>query len=545
MPPQNEFDTERKGDKTALPAAPKKLKIFFRSIAVLGLLISAVTLLAHLSSVEENLTYENIAVGWEVLTGDPATWFSVGVYVLPTLVFLLMVVYYVGLFRLRRWTVPVSVFVAGNLLLTLAYRTTVVSDQVVLEGMILVSWLFAVLWFLLFLMVAWLSVTYRATLPGPAKRLWLQVPIVLLLLPGLLFVVGSLVFQDISSVSDNHLTPKEQPVLADEENAYLVLVIEEEMTEAELRAVEQAGALYTSFRDTGDAIDQTALTLVVSDTKRVTDSFLVASTLPGLQCPGIVNVYAPETLLCDLNSVREAAVLTSLRVQYELSRGNLSQAVRGSTALIEFAHHYETISTSAYLLDYLVANAVRKIGYEALDATLAQLAASEMSQSTSTATSSADLVLLHEWVQRVLEETRPKVETISETAKSEYKHLKASYAEPLGNLPASYIWHPKRTQQDMAHFFTVTEEYYRQECGSSGEAEALSVLESYSEKYEDLPVAMTVVKPNSIGVVMNSVVLSSLSDVKETFCETAAKHESLLEQNHSTLMSLPREVAGN
>lgn len=519
--PQNIFSPHFSNEQDKSPLIPKWLRLFFQIYAVLAASFTFFHLLnlllqpssgGLLGSLGKVLQIEGAPMEYPLLIIILAA--------IQILYFIVLLLYYYGLFRMRRWSVAISVILGIDTLLTVLYRVVQVEGGGIGNS-------FTILASLVVVAVAVISVIQRRVFVGSSRKLLIQIPLLLFIFPSIMYLAGTIIFTDIKQVDDADVTPVEQPVLADEDNAYTSLIKKADMTEVEIEAIASAKEVYRTVRSLEEEVNLAELQRTVDETKRLTDAFMIAATKSGLQCPGIVNDFSPNTPLCELNTIRDTGVLMYLRVHNSLNNDDYEAATQESLAIIEFAHNAETISTSNLIIEYLVTTAVRLMGNEALRDTLGTLGEAVHMQIIT----ESEANTLRAEARKVLLGTKPDVQTLVDMYRSEYGYHKAVFDSiaDSNHLPPSYTWHPNRTKQSFADLAAFSVEYSVTYCGSVEEEQSLKKVESAVTKYSEDGLPLVVFKPNSIGRILTSVAAASMTSVKERYCEIEAEHQELLQ----------------
>lgn len=513
------FTPQQLKEQDTSKSLPRSVALILKGYAVISLFLSLLSVLFIFSVISTDGVVEYATHLWETFTGLELEAGVLGsVLLIFTPYYILLTVYFFGLFRLRRWTVAVTVVMAFEILLEFLY-------DVLVAGNISVSYVLGAMAAVVFLLiVAMLSVRYRTSLLGPGRKLWLQIPIILALLPATIFVGLSVIFVDNKTLDDAHVLTASQPIVADTDNAFLALILEEGMTPAESAALEKASLLYRDFWGE-DVINPTELHIVVTDTKRISDAFIVASALPNVQCSVSINDESRDVTKCELNTMRDTAVLLYLRIVDSVTKGDYQDAVTTSIALVNFSHRFEQTSTSMSSIEYLVAAAVRNIGYNAIEYILNEV--EKLHNQGLIEQAVVDEIKIA--IQSALEKTKPDINTLTNSWRVEYESIKHTPGFPT-DVPSNYIWHPNRTLQDYADFIALKIEHQLQVCGSVEEQMLLEKLDAAVAKYShNQSVYGYLLRPNAIGKILNSVVIPSQNEFKSKYCAVEDRHRELLD----------------
>ena len=131
-----------------------------------------------------------------------------------------------------------------------------------------------------------------------------QVPLLLVLLPFIVFGTLSQIFTDDSHINDQDLVLSPVGILQESDNAHYSLPKIENLSTQQQQSYESALTLASEMK-TKNFNNQEAIDLV-NQTKNFTDDFIVASNKRGYQCPTLINDYSVDATLCNLKDIREA-----------------------------------------------------------------------------------------------------------------------------------------------------------------------------------------------------------------------------------------------
>jgi len=515
----NTNDTEGLSEELVL--LPRLVKFLLRFYAVISLIGSLLFLIANLTKDGTSSFFKHIEFTWLMITGSPGTVLESWIFFIPILYFLLLAIYYVGLFRLRRWAVAITVFVVIGIVLRFLYRVLVVGNDFVWSTPLSLE----SFWVVLSIAVVVCSILYRKSLLGPGRKLWLQIPTIIALLPTTLFVGLSVIFVDNKTLNDAHVLPTDQSIVADADNAYLALILKEEMTTVELAALKKVSALHKDLISGEKIVNPSELHSVVTETKRISDAFIGASKLSSIQCPSYVNKMNLPVGGCELNTIRDTALLLYLRMIDGVNQGDYQDAVTASVAIVNFSHHFEQMSTNVSLIEYLVSSVVRKVGYDAIEYILSEI--EKLHNQGLIEQSIVDEIKIA--IRSALEKTKPDANALVNSWQVEYESLKQASGFPM-DVPSNYFWHPNRTLQNFADIIGLRIKHQLQVCGSVEEKLSLQILESTMSKYvEKETIYSYLFKPNAIGEILNSVVIPSESEYKSQYCTIEQRHGLLQE----------------
>lgn len=441
------------------------------------------------------------------------------ILIISVLYHVFFIVYCVGLFQLRRWTVIVTVVIVTKIVLEFFYQFFTSSSE---QGDFSLLFIFALVWVIYSTIVAASSIFFRKYLFVPSRKLWLQVAIILLTIPAIVFLLLSIVFVDNKTVHDAHVLPMEQVTLSDDQNAYFALVLENSMTSSELVNFENAIALYEEVDLSKGFARQPELSAAIASTRRISDAFIAAAALSGMQCPVTYDADV-RTISCELNTVRDTAIVVYLRVIDSYYQQDYKDMTRASIALVQFAHRYEQMTINFSSVEYLMSLIIRDMGYDALE--LAIIKINEAQQGGLIEKNLFDD--LKNEIQAALELNRPNRNALINSVQSEYGFVKDMIFEIDLTRYSNYLWQPNKTLQEYANVISTTIDYYNQTCGSVEEKEKLQILYEVKNIHSKKLVYSYLLQPNAVGKILNSVMTSPLNEFKERYCTADKRHREL------------------
>ena len=508
-----EYEQTPQPEPEVVHEIPIWAKLLFRFHAPIILGIVAIVLVRFLSLVPEVLN----DVGLDQSLIFVAVLFLGLVIVSITIAAL----YGYSLFRLKRWTVIPSCFVAFNACLYLYIYTTLPSIHPVVV-IIVVSFN------ILSLFVAATSVLFRNLLSKSSKitSIIFGTLFILLLLPCLIYGLASIIVQDHKTVKDSDLILEPVKLLSQADNAHYYLPDIDTLDDIKTEQYQSALDIARAVSNEGLNIDQAKI--AVKETQTLTDAFITASKQKGYQCPTSVNKHDFDTVLCSLNDIRDLGMLTTLRAKVALSEGNVEDAAESSLAVVKMARHME--ETHQTLIEYLVAVTLYDMAAEPLRE-LASLYNVQYSSTTQRATSSSGINDVPNIILLAIQDTSPGHTNLSTSYRGEYLALKNRFMDQsiLKNefnveLKESYLWHPNRTTNFIADLTRKQIMYANLECGEgkelaiemSNEIEALRMIEP-----------IDYVKPNILGRILLSVSAASLTDARNKACLVEQQYEEL------------------
>ncbi len=437
----------------------------------------------------------------------------------------------IALGRRQSWAVFPALFLGTGLtiasLLELLHRLTPPIDDL---GLIALSTIFT-------LIFAGLTITihrYRHLFSGHPRKLWLQIPLLLVLIVQVGFAVQTQLYLDDFSVQDSDLLQLTVIPLPAEENAYSFLPTKESMSSKEITALERAVDYYREVGSDSSHTIPASSSLILEEaklaatgTENLVAAFVEASTKIVYQCPTSLNSFHYDKKLCALNTIRDLASLVALHNLIATLEGNDERAVKLSLAILKMG---KLMSDTEHptLVDYLVARALLGIGTNSLYIWLDH-------------TTSPSPELLRSVTDNMPNYTL-ELSAITRAYRTEYMILRTSLlTDPLEsqglNLPdelilfpgkATYMYLPNKTTNEVADYYrsflTLTEAPCSTDVSYQEEI-LVAQIQFTSSEYLAGPLT-----PNLTGKTLLAVYLASFNDVKNTRCEHNEKIEILLER---------------
>ena len=489
-------------EKEVLNELPKWVKILFRFYAVvflLGTIFVAVNLVYYsvvISGQELLATVTDSAVSTSGILGMEFVSFA--------LVFLILeVIYGIGVFTYKRWVLPlVLVFAFSTLLISflnlLNLNFAGIAELVILFiGMSFMG------------VVGYAAIRYWNMFTGPARKLLIQIPLLIVLLPFILFATLWQIFPDDARINDSDLVLQPVELLSQSDNAYYFIPDIESLPLQQQQAYETALDYAKEAEDT-NLNNQEAINLV-ANTKDVTDSFISAASKRGYQCPTVVNNYSFEAEICALNDVRNLATLTSLRAGVEADTGNADQALSTGVAIVQLGDLIGN-AEQTFLIEHLVGIALMNIGLESIERTL----------NTSATTSNQAL----QSAAADLDQYKTDRTVFADSLRLEYMGLKDSLQTfaPLSN----YFYQHNKTINQQAEFFRMQIAVSVQGCEVDTSQEQQAITEHVKE-IQSAASKWPIISPNFIGKILNSIIVASLNTAGQKSCEANELNQQVQE----------------
>jgi hypothetical protein len=206
-----------------------------------------------------------------------------------------------------------------------------------------------------------------------------------------------------------------------------------------------------------------------------------------------------------------------------LEQGEYEEAVTLGLALVRYVDNFEEVSTRSSTVEYLVALAVRGIGYDTLENVSRTIRMRMQEGTLSQAKGRDNLNLIHD----SLSVTAPDAGALVATAKSEYAMQKYIILNMLIEIRTAYMWHPKRTVQNQADFFCRISQFLRPVRDSAEEEAAFSQLDGFVAASR-VTFPWVIFERNSVGKILQSVVFKSINTPNSPrLCRGVSASESL------------------
>ena len=139
--------------------------------------------------------------------GSHLALFAVVAFVIAIVLIVFYIMYGIGVYRLQRWAIPLIVISAFGAALTGVLKIfNMHSAQMLLV-------LFHVGVIVFFVWISYVSVRYRSLFAGSGKKLWIQIPLLVIFILSLAYGVLAQVFPDDRRIVDNDLVLPLESVL--------------------------------------------------------------------------------------------------------------------------------------------------------------------------------------------------------------------------------------------------------------------------------------------------------------------------------------------
>lgn len=480
---------------------PKWVKILFRFYAVIFLLGTIIVGIKLIHSVttrgQELLTIVTDSV---VSTSGII---AISLFAFALVVLILEVIYGIGVYKFKRWVLP--------LILTFSLSTLLIGllNIVNLNFVGTVDLIGLLIGMSFMGLIGYASIKYWSTFTGSARKLLIQIPLILVLLPFIVFAILFQIFTDDAQINDSDLVLQPVEVLSEFDNAHYSITDIDGLSAQQRQSYETA-LTYAKELDGKNLSSSEAINLV-NQTKGLTDDYIVASGKRGYQCPTSVNNYGFDAELCSLNYIRDLAVLTSFRAGVEADTGNKDQAISTAVSIVQLGDLVGN-TEQPLLIEHLVGIALMNIGLESLERTL------KTSATTSNQT-------IHSAVSD-LEQSKINDTTFADSLRREYMGLKD--ASKSFEQFSNYFYQHNKTVNQRAEIFRMGVAISSQGCNADTSQEQREV-EQQVEKIRMSATKWPVISPNFIGKILNSVVVASLNTAGQKGCEVNELNQSVQE----------------
>lgn len=485
---------------------PKWVKILFRFYAVIFLLGTIVVGVKLVHSVTTR-GQELLAVVTDSLVSTSGI-IAIALFAFALVVLILEVLYGIGVYKFKRWVLP--------LVLTFSFSTLLIGFLSLLNlNFVGIADLVGLLIGMAFMgLVGYVAIKYWTVFTGSARKLLIQIPLLLVLLPFILFATLSQIFTDDKQINDSDLVLQPVELLSQSNNAHYSLpeidslpVQQQQIYEAALGYAKEAEGTNLNNQDTINLINQT---------RSLTDAVIEASLKNGYQCPTSVNNYGLDAELCSLNDIRDLAVLTAFRADVEADTGNKDRAISTAVSVVQLGDLVGNTEQPT-LIEHLVGIAVMNIGLESLERTL----------NTSATTSNQTI---HSAISN-LEQSKINDNTFADSLRREYMGMEdtSKSFEQFSN----YFYQHNKTVNQRAEIFRMGVAISSQGCDADTTQEQKEI-EQLVEEIRLSPFEWPIISPNFIGKLLNSVVVASLNTAGQKGCEVNELNErvqGLLQSN--------------
>ena len=489
------------------PVLPKWVKILFRFYAIVFLLYTIVIGVYVIISGKELLA----AVSDFVIPDSEIVAIELFVFISAALI--LEVFYGIGVYKVKRWVLPlVLTFSFSTLLISLLkifnLNFTGIADLVgLLLGMIFMG------------IVGFAGIKYWNVFTGSARKLLIQIPLLLLLLPFIVFATLSQIFTDDPQINDADIVLQLVEVLSESDNAHYFLPDIDALSVRERESYKLALSLAEELDrenfNTPEAIN------LVNQIKTLTDAVIEASSKSGYQCPTVVNSYGFDTEVCSLSDIRDLALLTSFRAGVEADTGDSDQAIATAASIVKLGSLMGN-TDNPLLIEYLVGIGVQNIGLESLERTL---------DKSSSTTNNAIISAISE-----LEQSKINDKAFVDSLRRDYMSVKdvSKPFEPYSN----YFYQHNKTTNVFAEL--LREQIERAQLGCDVDVSQQQKVEQLVAEIRSAPTTWPLISPNYVGKVINSVFAASLNTAEQKRCEVNELNQSVQELLKKNIIIEPK-----
>lgn len=392
-----------------------------------------------------------------------------------------------GTIRLARWVrIPLYLVFISNLLFII-YNTLLVPNWVDAGISVIGA---VVLFFYL----------KKSKFVATGRRLiGLQILTVLTLLPATLFLLFSVVFTDQALQDDSAMRLGIVEPLNNGDNLYITLTnLGDELPPAAKVADEIISEYPSNWNQaTANQIAQQLQPHIAA---------YITGTSQEYQCPTSVNNFAMEAELCGLNLMRDYAEIMQFAALYEARSGNIVLAQTYAMAPLKVGLTMLE-SKNVTLIEYLVGLASVNIGLDTLE------------------TLKDETTLSQRDIKQQLTGISIPTDSLRTPMQREYLGMRLALEDNL-NLPQNYLYHPNRTRNELYTFMSQVANRSTVSCSTDNTtSSAETELVEYVEKVQSN--ALNPTRPNMIGNMYLSVVIASLSGVRNKVCEANERINTL------------------
>lgn len=509
MPPYEE--TVSPGTAETNSAMPKWFKLFFRMCVVL-LLVGVIFTVAKfaIGAAEQARVFYSFFFESPIFIFapfaeifSPINFFILGLLALAALLIVLIVFYGVGLLRFQRWTLSILLFFVASSLLVGLLGITLGNFMGISE---LIS---AVLGLIFIFGIGYSAWLYRAAFVGSARKLWIQIPLLAVLVPTVFLATLSQVYTDDDAIHDTDLILPDVAVLPEADNAHFALPNLIGLSPEERSALDQAREYYRAL-ERGEHIDISSASIALENLIEIADRFIVASQKQGYQCPSSVNAHGLDTVICPVGLLRDMAQVVALRSYVEAARGNIEAAIESALAPARLGKLMS--AEQPLLIEHLTGISLVRIGMESVGRVVNQ-APALLSAETASA------------IARELETYELDGLSLERSLKREHMSGKETL-RPFERF-SGYVWHHNRTNNELAEWMWRNIEIARTTCDGNAVEQKINALKTDIDKRARNVSGWTLVKPNGLGEVLKSMVISGLGGSRERECEVNEINEAL------------------
>jgi len=202
-------------------------------------------------------------------------------FTIIAIIVIMGIFYGIGLYKFRRWVLPLVITFSFITLLigilkVINFNFTSITDLIILLAVMTFMGL-----------AGFASIKYWSVSTGPARKLLIQIPLLLALLPFIVFATLLQLYPDDSQINDEDLVLQPTKILPKLDNAHYSLPDTDNLSLLQQQNYE-AVLTYAKEIDEESLNNPKAIDLV-HKTKELTDSYIDASDKRGYQCPTLLN----------------------------------------------------------------------------------------------------------------------------------------------------------------------------------------------------------------------------------------------------------------
>jgi|AntRauTorckE6833_2_1112554.scaffolds.fasta_scaffold04167_1 hypothetical protein len=335
------------------------------------------------------------------------------------------------------------------------------------------------------------------------RLLGLQILTVLTLLPATLFLLLTVVFTDQALQDDSAMRLDVVATLNDKDNLYITLTnLGDELPPIS----ETAGELVSEYPSSWNQ----ATANQIAQQLQPHIAAYITGTSQEYQCPTSVNNFAMEAELCELNLMRDYAEIMQFAALYEARSGNVAPAQTYAMAPLKVGLTMIE-SDNVTLIEYLVGLASVNIGLDTLE------------------TLKNENVLIQTAIKQQLAGISILTDSLLTPMQREYLGYTIALEKHV-DMSQSYFYHPNRTRNELFAFMSQIAETSVRGCPTNNyiytpDTTVDTKLIEYVDNIQSN--AVNPARPNRIGNIYLSVVLSTLNTISDNVCEANTRINSL------------------
>ena len=339
--------------KEQISMAPRWLRIVFKTWAIIGFVSIGIMVIvivsSFLSSVKVFGKLTEISILYSLI--------PYGLYAGAFASVLIFLIPFFGAFKLRKWLLPILFMLA---LLSAINILTVSFRQFSAESVFLILWNAAII------ALAVLAFFFRQTFDGSYKKLLLQIIFFVFAIPVLVIVSLSLLFPDLPAISDSDLTSFKITLPPEEQNAYYSLI---KISEQIYEPTGEANKEYMDFLR-GKSWDQAKADTILSANENALAEMRKATTFSYYQCRSTAEDVSSTAKFCPLSSLRASARIAGLSALSKANQNDFHGAIEDALLSVRIGQMLMD-EPSTILIDYLMGDATKHIGFKTLQIILA------------------------------------------------------------------------------------------------------------------------------------------------------------------------------